>query len=170
MTVARLLSWCKTSSGGVLDGITLSGGEPFEQPKALAALLDALHHWRQQAGLNFDILCYSGYPLATLQQRHAKLLAKLDAVIPEPYVDALPLTHLWRGSQNQSLIALSPLGEERYAPYRDAPAETFGKRLQLQVDGDHLWSIGIPARGDMAALEEQAAKRGIGFSAVSWRQ
>ena len=170
MTVARLLSWCKETSGDVLDGVTISGGEPFDQPHALSALLDALHQWRHSRQLDFDILCYSGYPQATLEKRHARLLAKLDALIPEPYADALPLTHLWRGSANQKLLLLSPRGEARYQPYVDAAAEAFGKRIQMQVDGDRLWSIGIPARGDMAALEALAQARGVSFSAVSWRQ
>lgn len=170
MTVARLLSWCREASGDAPDGITISGGEPFDQPKALAALLDALIHWRQRSGRDFDILCYSGYPLATLEKRHPRLLARLDALIPEPYVETLPLTQLWRGSSNQRLIPLSVLGAERYAPYLEAAADAFGKRIQLQVDGQRLWSIGLPARGDMAELERLAAERGLGFSEVSWRQ
>ena len=107
ISVARLLTWCKSvteKSAETLEGITISGGEPFDQPKALAALLDALHLWRRTSALPLDILCYSGYPLKTLQKRHAALLQKLDALIPEPYVDAAPLTQLWRGSANQSLI------------------------------------------------------------------
>jgi anaerobic ribonucleoside-triphosphate reductase activating protein len=170
MTVARLLTWCRQTSQNTVDGITISGGEPFDQPQALGALLDALGQWRRSAGLAMDILCYSGYPLATLQKCHARLLAKLDALIPEPYVDTLPLIHLWRGSQNQPLVTLSPLGAERYAPYLDAAAEAFGKRIQIQLDGQRLWSIGIPARGDMAALQALAEERGVGFSDVSWRQ
>ncbi len=170
MTVARLLTWCKQTSENALDGITISGGEPFDQAPALGALLDALRHWRSSAGLDFDILCYSGYPLATLQKRHAKLLAKLDALIPEPYAEGLPLTHLWRGSANQKLIPLSPLGVARYQPYLDAPAAMFGKRIQVQVADGRLWSIGIPDRGDMAALEKLAGERGLLFSDVSWRQ
>lgn len=170
MTVARLLRWCRETSQNQLDGITISGGEPFDQPRALAALLDALALWRTQAGLDFDILCYSGYPFATLQKRHARLLARLDALIPEPYVDTLPLGPLWRGSANQTLQLLSPRGLARYAAFGDTPAEAFGKRIQIQVDGERLWSIGIPARGDMAALEALAAERGLGFTQVSWRQ
>jgi len=170
MSVAQLLSWCRKVAANGCDGITLSGGEPFDQPQALAALLDVLDIWRRSAGLDFDILCYSGYPLARLQKRHAKLLARLDALIPEPYVDSLPLSHLWRGSQNQPLVTLSARGAARYAPYLDAGAKDFGKRIQIQVDGERLWSIGIPARGDMAALEKLAGERGLGFSEVSWRQ
>lgn len=169
MSVARLLAWCREVARAGFEGITISGGEPFDQPQALAALLAALDHWRQSAGLDFDILCYSGHPLARLQKRHGKLLARLDALIPEPYVDTLPLSHLWRGSQNQPLIALSARGERVYRDFLDAPAAAFGKRIQVQVDGQRLWSIGIPERGDLAALEALAAERGLRLEQASWR-
>lgn len=167
-TVARLLSWCRRVAADGCDGVTISGGEPFDQPAALAALLDALAHWRQSAGLDFDILCYSGYPLATLEKRHPRLLARLDALIPEPYADALPLGRRWRGSTNQPLLALSERGRDRYADFVEAEDE---RRLQAAVDGDgRVWCVGIPGRGDMAALEALCRERGVAFSEVSWRQ
>lgn len=43
------------------DGITVTGGEPFEQPSALEALLSAAREH-----LNGDILVYSGIPGKTL--------------------------------------------------------------------------------------------------------
>ena len=55
-----LLAWCQEVAQHGLDGITISGGEPFAQPEALLALLQALHDWRDNAGLNFDLLGYSG--------------------------------------------------------------------------------------------------------------
>ena len=172
--VPRLLAWCRKVSGGAFDGITISGGEPFDQPKALGVLLDGLIRWREDAvgtgGADFDILCYSGYPLTTLQKRHATLLDKLDAIIPEPFVETLPLDRLWRGSSNQALVPLSARGRARYAPYVDAPADTFGKRIQAGIDGQRIWFVGIPARGDMAALEAKCAERGIELKSVSWRQ
>jgi anaerobic ribonucleoside-triphosphate reductase activating protein len=178
MSVAQLMTWCrrvaspeKGISFGHTDffGVTISGGEPFDQPRALGALLDALRHWREVAGLDFDILCYSGYPLTTLEKRHSRLLQKLDALIPEPYVDALPLTHLWRGSANQSLVILSERGRTRYAGFLDAPVDTSAKRMQTMVDGERVWYVGIPERGDMAALEAACAGRGVRFNDVSWR-
>ena len=175
-TVPKLLAWCRKISGGAFDGITISGGEPFDQPKALGVLLDGFIRWRADqagaavtGGADFDLLCYSGYPLATLQKRHAALLDKLDAIIPEPFVETLPLDRLWRGSSNQALVPLSARGRARYGQYVDAPADTFGKRIQAGIDGDRVWFVGIPARGDMAALEAKCAERGIELKSVSWR-
>ncbi len=169
MTVAKLISWCRQTAADKLDGITISGGEPFDQPAALSALLDALIFWRTQSKLDFDILCYSGYPYATLQQKHRKILHKLDALIPEPYVDAKPLTHLWRGSSNQTLQLLSKRGQKRYAEYLEAKSDQLNKQIQTMLDGERMWYVGIPARSDMAALEEICKMRGVELADVSWR-
>jgi anaerobic ribonucleoside-triphosphate reductase activating protein len=193
-TVARVLTWCReTTREHGFDGVTISGGEPFDQPKALSALLDALADWRTTASLDFDVLCYSGYPLRHLQKKHGTLLAKLDALIPEPFVESQPLAQLWRGSANQPLVLLSDRGRARFSAYVDAPADTFGKRIQAGIsdgpgDGEtrggnstsrgegsaaktqRIWFIGIPARGDMAALERTCGERGVTLSQVSWRQ
>lgn len=169
MPVKALLDWCRRAAADGIDGITLSGGEPFDQPKPLLALLRGLSEWRTQAGLDFDILCYSGYPLKTLSKRHAKLLALLDALIPEPFVDGRPLGGLWRGSDNQTLAPLSARGAARYADYIVQPQAADSKRMQLSVEDGKLWFIGIPQRGDMAALEALCRQRGLELRQVSWR-
>lgn len=167
-TVAQTIRWAREVTGDTLDGVTISGGEPFDQPKALAALLEALRHWRQQCGLDFDILAYSGYPLTTLQKKHARLLIRLDALIPEPFQAELPLVHLWRGSANQALLPLSPRGRVRYAAYLDAPADS-DKRMQLSADGERLWFVGVPGRGDMRAMEARCRESGIEIRQASWK-
>jgi anaerobic ribonucleoside-triphosphate reductase activating protein len=168
MDVEALLAWCRRVAPDGADGVTISGGEPFDQPRALIALLKGLRRWRKASGREFDILCYSGYPLNTLQRKHGAILALLDAIIPEPYVDGLALAHVWRGSANQPLVPLSALGEARYTPHLEAPASE-GKRMQVAVDGQRLWFIGIPHRGDMTALAELCRERGLTMNEVSWR-
>jgi anaerobic ribonucleoside-triphosphate reductase activating protein len=182
MDLAALLAWCRKVAGGQIDGVTLSGGEPFDQPQALAALLTGLHNWRKRDKLDFDILCYSGYPLAKLERLHAPLLARLDALIPEPFQQQQPVTHVWRGSGNQPLVLLSARGRVRYAEFVDAApfdgaggcaggsgGGSIGKRMQMMVDGQKVWYVGIPERGDMAALEAACQAQGVVFSSVSWR-
>lgn len=168
--IAELLAWCQRVAAQGLDGITISGGEPFDQAAALQQLLLALRTWRRQSKQAFDILCYSGYPLKTLQQRHPQVLALLDAVIPEPFVDNQPPTGVWRGSANQPLVPLSALGAERYAAFVSAPLSDADKRMQVSVEGGKVWMIGIPDRGDMAKLEALCASRGLGLESVSWRR
>lgn len=170
LPVADLLAWCKSQASAGLDGITLSGGEPFDQPLALAALLKGLLAWRQASGIDFDILCYSGYPLRILQARHAALLAMIDALIPEPYVDSLPLGKLWRGSANQLLVPLSERGLQRYADFVERAVDDENKRMQMSIENGRIWMIGIPARGDMERVEALCASRGLKLEQVSWRR
>lgn len=163
-----VLAWCRRVAPEGCDGITISGGEPFEQPEALKALLDGLAAWRREIAHLFDILCYSGFPLGRIEREHADILTRLDAIIPDPYVDRLPLGKLWRGSANQPLVALSPLGCERYAAFLEAEADGKGT-FQVSVDAGSVLYIGIPGRGDMVRLEAAARKRGVLLGGVSWR-
>lgn len=168
-TVARLMSWSrKITADSRVDGITISGGEPFDQPRPLQALLDALHAWRNQCSRHFDILCYSGYPYAVLQQRHRTILEKLDALISEPYVDGQPYTHLWRGSSNQQLIPLSNLGAQVYDEYLERLLTPAEKRMQVCVDGKRVWFIGIPDRNDLPQASQHCEERGVRLGEMSW--
>ncbi|MDR0737084.1 MAG: radical SAM protein [Zoogloeaceae bacterium] len=167
MRVADVLAWCRQKED--VDGVTISGGEPFDQPWALNALLDGIRRWRRRGNPNLDVLCYSGYPLKTLEARHGALLKKLDALVPEPYAEALPQGGRWRGSANQPLLPLSPLGRARYGD-KDGASSVEKKTLQVSVENGRIWMIGIPARGDMAALEDLCARRGLHMHAVSWRR
>ena len=168
LPVETLLGWCREVAAAGLDGITISGGEPFDQAEALECLLRGLIAWREQDGLAFDVLCYSGWPLRELDRRHAQTLALLDALIPEPYIDAQATDLPWRGSENQPLVALSPLGAARYGA-TGAHAQQRARHLQVRVDGKRIWYIGIPRRGDMDRLAAGCRERGLEFTSMSWR-
>ena len=170
--VAEVVAWCDARRGRGIDGITVSGGEPFEQPRALAALLDALDAWRRGIERPFDVLCYSGHPLGGLRRRHADILDRLDVLIPEPYVGARAAAGgdapgRWRGSSNQPLVPLSRLGRARYGG--EAPVADERPRIQVSVEHGAAWFIGIPRPGDMERLEERARARGVLLGGVSWR-
>jgi anaerobic ribonucleoside-triphosphate reductase activating protein len=121
--VESVLGWL--ASLPPLDGVTISGGEPFQQPAALRELLLGIRDWR--GGRPIDILVYSGYSYSRLRGRvwSQALLELCDAVIAGPYVARLaPATAgsepghrppaAWLGSANQRLVPLSPLGREKY--------------------------------------------------------
>jgi anaerobic ribonucleoside-triphosphate reductase activating protein len=168
INLAVVLDWCRKQGEKHPDGITISGGEPFEQPVALAALLDGIAVWRNEVESPFDILCYSGLPFKRLQQDFPDILRRLDAIIPEPFVRGRPANRPWRGSSNQPLIPLSTLGHERYGSYIDK--ELSGKSdFQAQVQAGRVWFIGIPGQDDMERLEAACQSRGVVPENVSWR-
>ena len=147
-------------------GITISGGEPFDQAEALYELVV----WLRSSFChgNRDILVYSGYHMAALVRDHARILASVDALISEPFQEFLaPRSSLrWRGSPNQVLTPQSKLGECRYGPEVNAPSKG---EIQLQADGNNLWIVGVPKAGDIGRLEQLLYKNGIGLHNASWR-
>ena len=95
----------KFTGNPLLDGITLSGGEPAEQAEACAELAHRAH----QKGLN--VWTYTGSTLEKLQQRAAddpalqRLLDETDVLVDGPFVLALRSLELdFCGSSNQRLI------------------------------------------------------------------
>ena len=87
----------------LLDGITLSGGEPFCQPEACLALAEAAH----AAGLN--VWCYTGYTwealLAEADPARLALLRQVDVLVDGPFLQAQKSLELqYCGSRNQRLI------------------------------------------------------------------
>ena len=164
--VASLLHMCRELAPNT-DGVTISGGEPFEQPDALQALLVGLRHWRDVSGNSFDILGYSGMSFSHLTQEFNDIVKLFDALIPEPFQEHRPLGGCWRGSDNQPLIPISPLGRKRYKDFEDVPEGKKGA-FQLHVEQDVIWLIGLPDRGDMHRLERLAREQGLIFKGVSW--
>ena len=90
----------------IIEGVTFSGGEPFDQAEALSLLANRL----KRSGLN--ILCYSGYTYAELQRRPdhsvAKLLSNTDILIDGPYMEELREVTTWKGSSNQQVHIFNP--------------------------------------------------------------
>ena len=161
ISISILVEKCRQMAGNNLDGVTITGGEPFEQPKALMTLLTALDDWRSVSG--FDVLCYSGLSFKRLQREHSALLKRLDALIPEPFAEGQPTKAAWRGSDNQPLVILSDLGRSRYA---EMPQST--QTMQVAVVEGAAWFIGIPRRGDLDRLQSMATNRGLALEDVSW--
>jgi len=161
ISVDTLAAECRRLAGDELDGITITGGEPFEQSQELAAFLKVLAPWRVAVG--FDILCYSGLSEKQLRRRHGTLLACFDALIPEPFIENRPTDLAWRGSDNQPLLIMSELGRQRYS--MNTPLR---QRLQFAVGENTVWFIGIPRHGDMERLRRLAEKEGLILEKTSW--
>lgn len=95
-----------TSIPGQVDGVTITGGEPFQQAEELLSLV--LYLYKE---LTQDILIYSGYTLEELQQWKNptvdKVLAHIAVLIDGKYIEELNDNSSLRGSSNQRIHILN---------------------------------------------------------------
>lgn len=95
-----------------LAGVTFSGGEPMLQAPALAAVIRAVRADRPA----WTFMSYTGYRHEVLRERGSDgqraLLAALDLLVDGPYLEGRSEPLLWRGSDNQRVIALTPAGRK----------------------------------------------------------
>ena len=136
------------------EGITISGGEPFDQADALGALLRGL---RERVAA--DILVYSGYAFERLERPLAALEGMIDALITDPFVLDAPQRLPIRGSDNQRLHRLNALGRSRFADYDEPGLEGGTFDVMFDEDGT-VWLAGIPRRGDFERLRAELGRLG----------
>jgi anaerobic ribonucleoside-triphosphate reductase activating protein len=152
--VEALLPWLPDA-----EGITISGGEPFDQPVALMALLSELRRL-----IPLDVLVYSGYPFGTLAGWLHENPGLIDVLISEPYDERAPQTMALRGSDNQRFHFLTDLGRARFSNL-DRPIRSEDRRFDIMFDTDGtIWLAGIPAKDDIRLLRQ--ALKESGHSAV----
>lgn len=87
----------------LIQGLTLSGGEPFLQAEDCAELAELA----QKKGL--DVWTYTGYTYEELMKAEDlawnRLLAATDVLVDGPFTEARrSYTHVFRGSANQRLV------------------------------------------------------------------
>lgn len=86
-----------------IEGVSISGGEPFQQPEALLCLLEHI------AGSGLSRLVFSGY---TLQEIRAlplglQIIKHVDVLITGRYVASLHLGRGLLGSTNQQILLVT---------------------------------------------------------------
>ena len=107
----KLADWINSIDD--IEGLTFSGGEPFEQAEAVAEVIDTVNSSRNHP---LSIFIFTGFDLEELLATPApavqRLLSLTDMLSAGPFLIGQCDTNLlWRGSSNQQLVYLS----ERYA-------------------------------------------------------
>ncbi|WP_327174552.1 radical SAM protein [Streptomyces sp. NBC_01335] len=139
-----------------VEGVTLSGGEPFAQAGPLASLIDAVRVRRP----DFGAMAYSGFRYEALLRgdpdRRA-LLRRLDLLVDGPYVASARHGLRWRGSSNQRVIALTG----RHDHLETGPDTSAGVELSVAADGSLSWAGVPPTPGFRESFEKRLAARGF---------
>lgn len=144
LPIGELVDWVLEQTG--IEGLTLSGGEPFNQAAALVKLLEELG--RRAPGLS--VMSYTGYTHRWLNrhgtEEQVRLLDKLDILVDGRYHKELHADLLWRGSRNQRIHVLT----DRYRGR--LPREDRGQGLELEFSGQGTFTFsGVPPWPDYAA-------------------
>jgi anaerobic ribonucleoside-triphosphate reductase activating protein len=132
------------------DGLTLSGGEPFQQAIALAEMCAAVRSaWPQ-----VSLMAFTGYTLEALRGPEAppgsnRLLASLDLLVDGPFEARHPDVRPWRGSANQRLWVLGR------RPATPVPERARAAEIHVEPDGRVLLS-GFPDSALRRAIEQLA--------------
>ena len=124
-----------------LEGISVLGGEPFEQAEGVAELC------RLVKAQGRSVMVYTGYTLAELRAKQSPavdaLLAEVDLLVDGRYEQGKPeRTRRWIGSSNQVMHFLTP----RYAP-TDARFST-PNTVELRLVNGQLTINGWPQAAD----------------------
>jgi anaerobic ribonucleoside-triphosphate reductase activating protein len=160
-TPRQLAGWVLSNhlepdGGQRIEGITLSGGDPFFQPAG--ELTEFLRFLREKSRLS--VLCYTGYLLEELQVDVEKctVLPYIDVLIDGPYVQELDEGQRWRGSGNQRFHFLS----DRYRSESDAWYAAKERQVEIELDlNGKLLISGVPSKDFIAKLTAQLQRRGV---------
>lgn len=149
------------------DGLTVSGGEPLQQPEGLAAFLAVADEVRRGANRELDFLVYTGYDEAELDEARSAAIRHADVVVFGRFDVTRPTRLVWRGSANQRMTPRTDLGRRRYAGFVDHAPEQ--GPLQVELCDGHPWIIGTPRAAALRNLDRSMRALGLQVTDVTWR-
>ncbi len=124
--------------------LTISGGEPFNQPEALFELLENIR------GKFNDILIYSGYEYNYLEKRYPEILDFVGVLVDGRFVKSLPSDKVYRGSSNQKMYLFNSQLLDIYSEYMVQENEV----LQMHQTDQEIYVLGIPKSEDSNLIKK----------------
>jgi anaerobic ribonucleoside-triphosphate reductase activating protein len=87
-----------------IEGLTISGGEPFQQPEPLAELLEQVRR-----KTNLSVVLFSGYTWEELSllQHATRILTNIDVLIAGRYIESRRVASGLIGSANKKIHFLT---------------------------------------------------------------
>lgn len=118
-----------------IEGITISGGEPFLQQDALCELIRKVREHK-----NIGVIIYTGMKYSEIE--NTALAHSADLIIDGEYVEELNDNKSLRGSSNQNVLCLT----ERYKDIIPEYYGRSGRKIELILADGITKMIGIPSK------------------------
>ena len=120
-----------------LEGVTISGGEPFEQKENLLYFIKKI----KEKYPKFSIMLFTGFTLEQILEKKDeyfnKILSYLDIIIDGKFKKEKRINEPWRGSSNQNIYFLT----NRYS-IEDYKKEKIG--IDYLIKDNEIFEVGIP--------------------------
>jgi anaerobic ribonucleoside-triphosphate reductase activating protein len=134
------------------DGITITGGEPFDQYPQLMVFASMI---MRKTGLN--ILCYTGYYLQELEMKFPDkaFYSCIDFLVDGRFEKDNPSDNSLKGSDNQTIYKFVGGKAEKSALFNES------KIWSVNSDENIVYMAGIPAKNQMDELIDKLYKDNI---------
>ena len=124
-----------------IEGITISGGEPFLQSEALVDLIK-----RIKLKKDMGVIVYTGNNFEEIEKN--ELTGLCDIIIDGAYVEKLNDGLSLRGSSNQNICLIT----KRYEKEAKSVYSVQGRKIELLFMDGKTAMVGIPDRKSLEAL------------------
>jgi anaerobic ribonucleoside-triphosphate reductase activating protein len=137
----------------LFDGITITGGEPFQQYGQLIAFCTFL---KQKTNIN--ILVFSGYTLEELVEKYPDklFLSCINQLVDGRYIHGHGEKNTIRGSSNQKIYTFESGKIQRSEKIMNNSKWSFVMDQEKKV-----FMAGIPGKGQIQRIKERLSKTGI---------
>jgi len=119
----------------LIEGITISGGEPFLQQDALCELIHTI-----QKKKNLGVIIYTGMKYEEISSTELSSLA--DLIIDGEYIENQNDGKSLRGSANQRAICVT----ERYRDFVKNEYGIDGRKIEITIKDGKANMVGIPIK------------------------
>lgn len=138
-----------------IDGVTITGGEPFQQAKELRELIQFI-----LANITDDILVYSGYTMAELVEMNDPdintILEAIAVLIDGKYIEEKNDNSPLKGSSNQVVHILNERYRSRYEELLKG-----NRQVQTVVVQHDVIAFGIPLKNTKKTFRKNLPNYGI---------
>ena len=131
-----------------IEGITISGGEPYLQSEALVDLLN-----RIKSKKDLGVILYTGNDFKEIEKNELTNLC--DIIIDGTYIESLNDGLSLRGSSNQNICLIT----KRYTNEVKNIYCVQGRKIELHFMDGKTTMVGIPDKKSLVALSKERSRK-----------